>query len=445
MYRLFMEEYVQDAAKEMSMNEETMCYAGIEDESFNESYYFESENNSNEKDGVYKINYYLRDHLQIPYIQDVLSKASVQDRLIEFVSKFLDDHSKELSTSGPVHIIVFGDKETNFLYEMFGLNKEMIIDFYDNMIKEAFYGKISKFITGWVLNAPHKILLTSMLIEAIQKGYDDMVECCEYLWAFSEYPIIYRDYWKTGVKEDVMDYTIEHLGTKFTVKKVPNLQALLKYDAHVSVVNKYELLKTGADHAYTDFMYRFRNQFNNRYKNIALAYYANNEANASQHVKDSQFDDGKLVDQDGHTTNIAQIVDKTINSFLTGEVNNAYAKICADGAKVDKDNLIGYLNLIFKSKDNNLSKIVENIITAFFLKNPSETTVGTVVFMNFGLALYRSIGTSKDPLYQEIKSILSYWVYDLINIKQFYSREGTWIAYTRSIFNYLIFMIHEYN
>ena len=66
MYRLFMEEYVQDAAKEMPMNEETMCYAGIEDESFNESYYFESENNSNEKDGVYKINYYLRDHLQIP-------------------------------------------------------------------------------------------------------------------------------------------------------------------------------------------------------------------------------------------------------------------------------------------------------------------------------------------------------------------------------------------
>ena len=271
------------------------------------------------------------------------------------------------------------------------------------------------------------------------------MECCEYLWAFSEYPILYRDFWPTGVKEDVMDYTIEHLGTKFTIKKVPNLQALLKYDAHASVANKYELLKSGVDNAYTDFMYRIRNQFNNRYKNISREYYANNEENASQHIKDSQFDDGKLVDQEGHTTNIAHVVDKTVSHFTTGDINKAMARVAADGSKVDKDNLIGYLNQIFSSKNNKLDKIVENIITIFFTKNPSETTVGTVSFMNFGLSLYRSIGTSKDPLYQEIKNILAYWIYDIINIKQSYSREGTWIAYTRAVFNYIVLMIHEYN
>lgn len=422
MYEIYMEEYMDDYIKEDTETKKVKS-----------------------KEEVYKINYYLRDNLQIPYISNVLAKSKIQEQLIEFVGKFLDDHSKELSTSGPVHIIVFSDRETSVLYDMFSVNGDMLLDMYNKMVDETFYGKISKFITGWVRNAPHKILLTAMLIEAIQKGYNDIIECCEFLWAFSEYPIMYRDYWSTGVKEDVMDYTIEHLGTKFTIKKVPNLQALLKYDAHASVSNKYELLKSGVDHAYTDFMYRIRNQFNNRFKNIAHEYYSNNDENASQHIKDSQFDDGKLVDQEGHTTNIAQVVDKTISHFTTGDINKAMARIAADGSNVDKDNLIGYLNQIFSSKNNKLDKIIENIITVFFTKNPSETTVGTVSFMNFGLSLYRSIGTSKDPLYQEIKSILAYWIYDIINIKQFYSREGTWIAYTRAVFNYIVLMIHEYN
>lgn len=413
MYEFFMEEYLSEVTKD--------------------------------KEDVYKINYYIRDHLQSQYISPALKKPRVQEQLIEFVGRYMDEHSEELSTSGPVHIIIFGEKETSFLYELFGVNKDMIIQIYDEMINETFYGKISKFISGFVYNAPHKILLTAMLIDALQNEYTDMIECCEYLWAFSEYPMVFRDYWKSGVREDVMDYTIEHLGSKFTVKKVSNLKELLKYDIHRCVTNKSELLISGVDNAYTDFIYRVRNQFNNKIKNIANAYYHNIETNATQHVKDSEFDDGKLIDQDGHTTNIAQIVDKTVSSFLTGNINKTMAGVTADRSSVDKDNLIGYLNQIFNLKDNKLDKIVENIITIFFMKNPSETSVGTGAFLNFGLALYRSIGTSKDPMYQEIKSILAYWVYDLINIKQFYNREGTWIAYTRSIFDYIVLMIHSYN
>ena len=121
------------------------------------------------------------------------------------------------------------------------------------------------------------------------------------------------------------------------------------------------------------------------------------------------------------------------------------AKITADGAKVDKDNLIGFINQIWASKNNKLSKLIEDIITAYFSKNPTDTSVGSGEFINFGLALYRSIGTSKDPIYQEIKSIINYWMDDIINIKQYYQREGTQIAYARAIFNYIIFMINYYN
>lgn len=431
LYELYMQEYL--------------------DESFSNMMKYLEKNNidlyeaKSSKEGVYKENYYLRDNLQIPYVSKILDKRKNRDMLVAFVSNFLDTHSTQLSTSGPVHIFIFGDKETNFLYTMFGINEDTLISMYNSMVQEAFYGKISAFFNGWVKNAPHKILLTSMLIEGLQKGYQDVIECCEYLWAFCEYPIIYRVYWKTGVKEDVMNYTIEHLGSKFKVKKVSNLQGLLKYDSHSSVVSKMNDLLTGADHAYTDFMQRMRNQINNTLKNISNAYYDNIELNATQHTNISSFDDGTLADQEGHITNIAQSVDKTLSKFNIGEINNPIAKIAADGSSVDKDNLIGYLNQIKSSKNNKLNKFIENIITIYFNKNPTDTSLGNAEFLNFALSLYRSIGTSKDPMYQEIKSILNMWMIDIINIDQYYSRTATIISYTRAIFNYMVLMINHYN
>lgn len=400
------------------------------------------------KEDVYKENYYLRDNLQIPYVSKELAKPKVRDEIIEFVGRFLDEHSYQLSTSGPVHTFTFSDKEVSVLYKLFNVNGEMLYSLYENMIEETYYGKISKFITGWVKHAPHKILLMAILTEAAQKGYDDIIECCEYMWIFTEYPIIYREYWKTGVKEEVMNYTIEHLGSKFKiiVHGLKNLQQLLKYDAHSAVSSFIEKIKSnGSDNLYIDLMYRMRNQINSTFRNLAREYYNNDENNSSQHNKDSKFDDGSLADQEGHTTNISQTVENTVSKFMINGINNAMAKITADRYQVDKNNLITFINQIWSSKNNKMNKLIEDIITSYFNKNPTNTSVGSSDFVNFGLLLYRSIGTSKDPIYQEIKSIMSYWMFDIIDIKQFYQREGTHIAYTRAIFDYVILMINYYN
>lgn len=439
LYGMFIQEYLEEAHNEMYK------YLGQEPQSILS--FFDEEGEESAKKEVYKINYFLRDNLQTPYVTQVLAKKVNQDKLIDFTGKFMDDHSNQLSTSGPVYTFTFGEKETSFLYELFGVNSETLLDLWNKTIEETYYGNISAFMNGWIQNAPHKLLMAAMLIEAVQKGYEDMVTCCEYLWAFAEYPIIYREYWSTGVKEDVMNYTIEHLGNKFKikVKKLNNLQALLKYDATSAVTSFTDRLKDGADNVYADFMQRMRNQLKNTIKNIARAYYKNSEDNATQHNKQSEFDDGTLTDQEGITTNIAQIVDNTVGKFANGDINNSILKIAANGSQVDKDNLSGYITQIYATKDNKLPKLVEDIITAYFDKNPTGTNIESGSFVTFGLALYRSIGTSKNPLYAEIRSILDYWMFKIIDIRSIYSREPTVINYTRAIFNYIILMINYYN
>ena len=396
-------------------------------------------------DKVYKENYYLREHLQAPHVTPVLEKRKNRDAVIDFTGRFIDEHSTQLSTSGPVYNFMFGKKETDFLYTLFNTTKEEVLEMYNNMINETYYGKISKFITGWVNHAPHKLLLGAMLIDAAQHDYRDIIECCAYLWAFAEYPILYSTFWKTGVKEEVMNYTIEHLGSKFKVKQVKNLKELLKYDTTRAIGLFTSKLKVGADNVYIDIMRSIRTRMNNKFRNISNAYYKNVENNAAMHKSAGQFADGEIVDQEGYSTVIARSVEQTLSKFSNKEINASIARIAADNSKVDKDNLIGYITQIYASSGNRIPKFVECVITSYFDKNPASTSLGSGEFLNFGLALYKSIGTSKNQLYKQLREILDLWMFDIIDIRAQYQREATVINYTKAVFNYMIMMINHYN
>lgn len=423
-------------------------------EEFGESYITEEELSDDVEDNVaeepsgkkmYIENYYLRDHLQAKYVSPKLKKTSVQDQLLEFTGGFIDAHHNEFNTAGPVYMIGFGKAETSVLYSIFDIDKDTLMQIYNNMVAETYPNGLRKSLNGMIVNAPHKILLTCILIDALQNNYEDMVACMEYLWAFSEYPILLRHFWKIDVKPDLMDYTIEHLGNKFQVKKEMNLLGLLKYDSTKAVEAMKDKLITGADNTYIDISQSIRNRIQSKFRNIANAYFENDKQNATQHSKTTQFDDGSLADQDGMTTNIATIVDKTINKYVSGDINNSLAGVVAEANKIDKNNLLGYISQINSSKNNMVAKFIENVITIYFMKNPSANGIESSNFVSFGLSLYRSISMSKDEMYKTIRAILDHWMFEIINIRESYQREATVISYTRAIYNYMILMINYYN
>lgn len=397
------------------------------------------------KEGVFKDNFYLRDHLQIPYIRNVLSKQKTQDAIIDLVSNFLDNHVDQLTTSGPVFTFSFADNETKVLYNLFGITKEDIIKIFNETVNETYFGKIALDFVGWVKQAPHKLLLNAILIESLQKGYENMIECVKWMYSFTEYPIVYREFWPIGVKKDVMDYTVDHLGSKFKITHMKNIQELIFYHSNKVITSKDEKLKVGLDDIWITIIQLIRNQFMNNFRNIANAYYENDKLGVTKHEKNSQFDDGTLADQEGHTTNVARAVDNTINKFATTSINTATIRHVADNTNVNKDILTSFINKIIKDKNNNLYKFIEDIITSYFNRNPTNTSVGSTEFLNFGLSVYRSIGTSKNEIYIDIKNILGYWMNTIIGIDKLYSSAGTRICYTRAIFNYMIFTIYSYN
>ena len=454
LYRKFIQDDIEEANKEMYKYLGKEYITEEDDIDDTDDWDDNSDELSVDKNGihydrqgkkVYRLNFYLKKALMDTFVTPVLSKPSGKDALIDFTGTFIDEHYNALSAPGPIFSFTFGNKQTNELYGLFNLDKEKVYALFKQMIDESYFGTLSQFIDGWVRNAPHKILITAIIMYGIQNKDTDIQDCGEYLLAFTEYPILYRHYWPIGVKEDVMIYTLEHLGKKNIVNRVKNLKELLKYDGHKAVECVYGVLAKGYDHSYVEILRRLRNGINSKFKNISKMYHYYYENQATQHQNVSVFDDGELADQEGQSTNIAQIVDKTIGKFSLKDINQTMIGISANNAEVDKGLLSSFISQIYNTKNNKVPKLVENIITAFFTKNPTETTINSATFLTFGLALYRSIGTSKDPLYSEIKDILNFWMNDIINIREQYKREATIIAYTKAIFNYIILMIKYYN
>ena len=435
-YDIFMMDYIKEHNKDLDPFES--FFEDIDEETFT---LFDEGG----KEGVYKENYLWRDEMQIPIIHEVIKKPKNRDDIVEWVGKFLDDNATKLSTLGPVYMIPFKESDSAWFYKKFEIDDKFILNMYRKVISETYYGSISKFFNGWVENAPHKIIVIAMLIDALQNGYEDIIECCYYLLIFCEYPLAYRHFWQTGVNEEVMAHTVEHLGARFKITKYKNLKEFLYNESVIAVNRKLDTLKSGADNAYLDMLQSVHQQIFSSFRKISNNYYSHVNANNTQHSNQTQFDDGSIVDNEGHTTNAAAIIEKTINKFSKKDINKSMIRICADGRKVDKGNLEGFISQIYATKNNMVNKIVESIINAYFVKNPTALNVDSNEFLVFGFGLYKSIGTSKDENLQNIKSILSFWMNDIINIKSQYNREATVISYTHAVFDYIVLMIHNYN
>lgn len=402
-------------------------------------------NEAKDKSEVYKETYIFRDNLQNKLVSPNLKKKAIQDKLIEFTGAFIDANSTALSKSGPVLMIRFTDTETNFLYELFNTSKDDVLELFQQVKSETYGEKLSKFLIALVENAPHKLLLIAILIDAVQNNYTDIIECLEYLLPLCDYPMLFSHYWRTGVKEEVMEYTVEHLPNKFKLKKVSNLQGLLKWDGHSTVTYFASKFTDGQDHWYIDAIYALRSRMNNTFKNISSVYYKNSESGATQHKNVNQYDDGSLADNEGMTTASARIIENTINKFASGTINTNIVKICAESMQVDKDNLQGFIAQIYTDKTSQIPKFIEGVISAYFRKYPTSNSLQASEFIPYGLSLYRSISTSKDPVLQKINETVIHWMYNIVKIGDLYTREGTKSVYSRAVFNYFILMINYYN
>lgn len=405
-----------------------------------ENYYMEEDEIIDRRTKISKETYHLKETLVDPIIDVVLKKSINRDKIIDFTGEFIDRNSTKLFTPGPMYMFQFNEKDVSPLYELFNITPQSISDRITEIINSTYDGK-GQFRS--IQSAPHKILIIAILVDALINNYTDIIECMAILLPVTEYPLLFKKYWEHGVNEEVMKYTLEHLGKKFGITKEKNLLGLFKTTGESILKIHSSRLKTGTDYEYIDVINRTRNSMNSLLKNISRQYYANSEKNATIHTNVDLID-GNLVDHEGLTNKIANDSENIYRKFITEGIDDQIAGMVANAGSINKNNLIGYLNTIFKNKNNRLQTLIESI-AYLFLSNTeiSGNGINSSEFVNFGLILYRSIGTSRLQNHVIIKSILDDWS-KISGLSDDYNREQTIIAYRRGMFNYVIWAMKQY-
>lgn len=390
--------------------------------------------------------YFMKEQL-VDKLRKKMNQTNI-NRVLDTAAKFIDSHSRELTTAGPMYGFTFYPKDVEALYDIVGHTPESLVELTKEMINNHAYegdGIWSEYRINLLISANHGVLITAFLIWATLEGNADVIDACLYMMSFVYYPMLFRKYWEYGVNEAVMEYTIEHLTSKSIIKRHSTLLTFIKYQANGSYRNYYENMVKQLDTSYADFNYGVWSRINAALKKISSSYYDNFNKNAAIIQNQDKNDDGELTDNESISSTVSTIAENTYTKFITSGVNERWAAIAAEATKASKDRLIGYINKVMLDKRNELDKLIENIIMLYYQNNPGNPKVGSRSFLAYALSLYRSIGTSKDQLKREISKILDIWVYDILEVDREYPREATIIAFRRSLFNYVVLMIHQYN
>lgn len=386
-----------------------------------------------------KVSYHLKETL-VPIVHKVLQSPKNRNAIIEFTGRFIDKNSEQLYAQGPIYSFLFGKNEFEPIYNLFGLSEEIMKSECKEVSMKAYDGQLNMEI---IKAGPHKLLIAVLVGECIKESYEDVLTACKYMLAFAEYPILLRKSFPTGVQPTVMIYTIEHLPQKFKIKKMTNLLELLYYDMNGVVNLCKDRVITEMDYQYMDFLYRARNQLKATIKKIAKVYFENIENNGTLVAQGAIDANGNVTNVDGQYSNTSAVIDKIFAKMQANFIHKAFIKMNAETNSINKDLLETYLNQLYNAENNHLHKFIENVIIGYFRKT-NNTEIISGEFISYGLALYRSIASSKDELYVELRKIVNHWMDDIIHITDYYSNKGTIINYTRGIFNYIIWMINYY-
>lgn len=386
-----------------------------------------------------KVSYHLKETL-VPIVHKVLQSPKNRNAIIEFTGKFIDTNSEQLYAPGPIYSFLFGKNEFEPIYALFGLSEDIMKNECKEVSMKAYDGQLNMEI---IKAGPHKLLIALLVAECIKEGYEDLLTACKYMLGFAEYPILLRKSFPTGVQPTVMIYTIEHLPQKFKIKKMANLLELLYYDMNGVVNLCKDRVTTEMDYQYMDFLYRARNQLKATIKKIAKVYFDNIQNNGTLVAQSGIDANGNVTNVDGQYSNTSAVIDKIYAKMQANFIHKAFVKFNAEANSINKDLLETYLNKIYSDPNNKLHKFIENVVIGYFRKT-GNTEIISGEFISYGLALYRSIASSKDELYIELRTIVNYWMNDIIHITDSYSNKGTIINYTRGVFNYMIWMMNYY-
>lgn len=383
----------------------------------------------------------LRDSIY-PYIETAFKTNPTNVRKFNsLVGQFIDRNIDKLTTSGPVYLIPFTDKDKNDYYELFNIEESHIKKIMKEHTAKLNASKF-KLLNQNPIFALFYFVIRYFTLHPDKKSLNSALT----IYALSAYPSIFSKYFPNGVIEPVMQYTIDNLTDKFLIKKTGHILGLLVE----SIQHSYDFLKSpmreATDAEVIRFIQRIRNDHNSIFKKIANVYMDNYRNNRGVIITNTNYDDDTpIIDEvDNATTEVSNAINKVLLPIVQNGVDIVRAEAAAKMAGISVSDCRMFLNNIINDKNTDLlQKFIESLLFLYIYEDHRTIRdVRSQYFLRWAASLFKKTN-SKNKNILQINEVLNIWA-ENSGIYAKFHREASRINYKKAIFFYVVLSVQKY-
>lgn len=372
-----------------------------------------------------------------PYVEKAFSDKQNVLSLEKMIGKFIDKNAEKLSAIGPTEMIYHADIDKEPIYKMVGVT-ESFVKSLKNRSKDIKSD-------GSTMVYPFNSLMPMIIRYFILSKNNAMLRMCVSYLALSIYPILYFKYFKYGVNENVMNYTINNLSNKYKIKQTGNLFVAIAETADGAYALHTKDLIRGNDKDVVDFVLSLRTRLNSFLKKISNEYYKNHESKKYLNTDMESNDPDNYREADSSVYAINRIVEKTTLKLIVDGPSIKLISIAAKNNQVSVNELRNYINTMLNNdKKEDIKKIIESILYIFVIDLKNDIAdINSDKFLIECLDIYKRSNTV-DKNVVAIKKILDSWLEELGTYKKT-QRLATINNFRRALYTFFVISIEFAN
>ena len=372
-------------------------------------------------------------------VQKSLMKPANQKKLFKYIADYRDRYIQILSSPLITTFMPFDHNgpDGNIVFECCGVKREDVEAKIKETMKLLYLDQVGKNITAFNV----------IMVMAISVFYDNAAkrQMLYMYYAYSFYFSIFTRQFR-NFKPDpaTMQYTVDNMNNKYTLKKEGSLDGALNASMLVAINCYADKFANLADMDIINIINAFKTRVGRLMKNIYVEYEKNYKKGNRVFTTIEKNEEGDIImDRESNLGAVANLASQYTTKFFANGVNGSLCQLVSNMCQISSNELRTAITLIQREQDvDRVKTYYECMFTLFFenYKNASEADVKTKKFLAAADAIYKK-GNSNDKNIKTIKDISHEWLATGSSTYRNSKRIPTINNFRKAIFMYFAFTV----
>ena len=386
------------------------------------------------------------------YFQLVNNLRRNESKFFRYVSQYRDKNVDVLSTPYMLNYCIFNltGQDAKIVFDCTGIDEREVtkqVTELKKFIKEG--AKMRGYSSPASLFenlTPFRVILTLMMRYYLERGERDKLRIiCSYM-GYSMFYSTFTKFFKYGVRNETMIYTINTLTNKHKLKQEGSVDALLTYGIYRCVDTYKQRLMDCTDLDVIYVIQQFKSRLRGYFKDIANKYYENDTKKEAVFSSSDRLDTEEgsdFVERESSIGNIEKLAQTYTTLFFQKPVDEEILSMVARLNQVARPELKNALTGIRSdnSQINVLKKFYESLFYLYSdYENGQVINVHSRKFMATMETIYKK-GNSKEPNLVLVKKTLDEWLTQFSQVYREANRAAKINGYRKGIYQYFVFTV----